>query len=133
MFDLHHSPAGNVQFARWCPFSLFYKLMQHHDPAFNQGAVKDARYTLSGLESQLKQAFTHRPGMRHARIGTMNFHALGITQEARDKSRRQPQNFLLQRLVVKMNMPRHSAIIANMILIERAGSGHSEVLQADGF
>ena len=86
----HLSPRSCV----FAPFQVLFQellgfldeVMQHHNSSFDNGAIENPCYAFRCFEPEFKKAVTHRPGMRHSKIGTEQFHAFGVPQKARDQN-----------------------------------------------
>jgi len=81
--------------------------MQHHNPSPHEHALENSCYTFRRLEPEFEKAATHRTGMGHSEVGTVEFHAFGIAQKARHETGRQLKQLLLERCAVKRDLPIH--------------------------
>ncbi len=87
------APLGDFQFSGRGFVGLFHKGMQNDDFAIDHRAVENACNAFGCFQSQLKQSITHRSGVRHAEIRAINFHALSVSNDARNKTCRQSEDF----------------------------------------
>ena len=89
--------------------------MQYDDFAIDDRAVKNSRDALGCFQPQFEQAVAHRSRVRHTEVGAVNFHALGVSNETREKAIGHRENLGFDVIVVKSDRPLHFLIIANVL------------------
>ncbi len=110
-----HAPSGDFKFSGRSFVRLFHKRMQDNNLAIHNGAIENAGNTFGRFQPQFKQAVTHCARVRHAQIRAVNFHALSVSNEARNKTCWQREDFGFNAIVVKSYSPLHMIIIANTL------------------
>ena len=89
--------------------------MQHDDFSIDNCAVENPCDTFGCFQPQFEQAVAHRSRVRHTEVGAVNFHALGVSNETREKAIGHRENLGFDVIVVKSDRPLHVPIIANAL------------------
>jgi hypothetical protein len=89
--------------------------MQEHDPPAGQHTVEDSHRAFGAFEAKLEESSTHRTSMRHAKIRSVHFHPLGVSDEARYEAGLETMQRSFDSSVGEYDRPSHPSTIAYLL------------------